>query len=109
MERYRIAPRKTTKIITPVYIGPGSVVQKNVKLEGPVMIGANCRIHDDVELSNVFLGDYVRIKPGFKAKNLLITQEYYVGSDGKGGMLADSNLKRYVSDVRTMEASPANK
>lgn len=100
---------KTTKIITPVYIGPGSVIEKNVKLEGPVMIGANCRIHDDVELSNVFLGDYVRIKTGFKAKNLLITQEYYVGSDGKGGMIADSNLKRYVSDVRTMEANPADK
>jgi len=96
------------KIITPVYVGAASIVEKNVKLEGPVMIGANCRIHEGVELSNVFVGDYTRIKPGFKGKNLLITPEYYVGIDGSGGGILDSNLGQYVSDVRASEGiSPA--
>ncbi|MFA6657454.1 MAG: NDP-sugar synthase [Mesotoga sp.] len=94
---------KSMKIITPVYVGAGSIVEKNVKLEGPVMIGANCRIHEGVELSNVFVGDYTRIKPGFKGKNLLITPEYYVSIDGSGGGILDSNLSRYVSDVRSFE------
>jgi mannose-1-phosphate guanylyltransferase len=72
-----------------------------------MMIGANCRIHEDVELSNVFVGDYTRIKPGFKGKNLLITPEYYVGIDGSGGSVLDSNLSRYVSDVRAIEGISA--
>lgn len=96
---------KSTKIITPVFIGAGSLVEKNVKLEGPVMIGSNCKIHSGVELSNVFVGDYTRIKPGFKGKNLLITSEYYVTVDGSGGSIADSNLKNYISDVRSLEGN----
>ncbi|HDP76613.1 MAG TPA: NDP-sugar synthase, partial [Mesotoga infera] len=99
---------KSMKIITPVYVGAGSIVEKNVKLEGPVMIGANCRIGEGVELSNVYVGDYTRIKPGFKGKNLLITPEYYVGTDGSGGGILNSNLSNYVSDVRASEGiSPA--
>ena len=96
---------KSTKIITPVFIGAGSLVEKNVKLEGPVMIGSNCKIHNGVELNNVFVGDYTRIKPGFKGKNLLITSEYYVTVDGSGGSIADSNLKNYISDVRSLEGN----
>jgi len=96
---------KSIKIITPVYVGAGSIVEKNVKLEGPVMIGSNCKIHSGVELSNVFVGDYTRIRPGFKGKNLLITSEYYVTVDGSGGSISDSNLKNYISDVRSLEGN----
>lgn len=92
---------KSTRIITPVYIGSGTRIDKNVRLEGPTTIGANCRIGEGVDLNNVFVDDYVRIGPGLKEKNILLTSDFYVRRDGSSGTIAESPLADYVFDMRT--------
>jgi len=94
---------KTTRIITPVFIGSNTRIEKNVRLEGPTMIGSNCEICEGVDLSNVFVGDYTRIKTGFKGKNILITPDFFIRSDGSTGSISEGPYAEFISDTRNVD------
>jgi len=94
---------KTTRIITPVFIGANTRIEKNVRLEDPAMVGSNCEICEGADLSNVFVGDYTRIKAGFKGKNILITPDFFIKSDGSTGLISEGPYAEFISDTRNLD------
>ncbi len=94
---------KTAKIITPVFIGANTKIERNVRLEGPTMVGSNCELCEGVDLSNVFVGDYTRIKAGFKGKNILITPDFFIRSDGSTGLISEGPYAELISDTRNLD------
>ncbi|MFO7881981.1 MAG: NDP-sugar synthase [Kosmotogaceae bacterium] len=92
---------KRAVIKPPVYIGPSSIIGNDTYIEGPVAIGTGCEILPNCKLKNTFIMDYTKVKSNTEIRDLLVTSEYYISTNGDSGNINESKiLSKAISDSR---------
>ena len=81
-----------------VYIANSCHIEDGVTIEGPCIIGANCHVGKDAQLSNVFIGQYTRIPRGTELADLIIDSPYVIDTSGNACTLAEHGVG--IGDAR---------
>ena len=84
-----------------VWVGPGTKIEQNAEINGPCVIGANCRIGNGTSIENhSVLGDNNIIEDEVSIKKSVIWNNNYIdfGSEIRGAIICNRvQLKHYVS------------
>ncbi|TYQ15170.1 UNVERIFIED_CONTAM: mannose-1-phosphate guanylyltransferase/phosphomannomutase [Acetivibrio alkalicellulosi] len=89
-----------TEIKTDVWVGNGSIIEPGATLNGPCLIGENCRIGNEAIIDSLStIGNNNVVEGGASLKRSVIWNGNYIeyGSKIRGAILCNkSNLKHYV-------------
>ncbi len=84
-----------------VWIGPGTIIEANAEINGPCIIGSNCRIGNGTHIDNYsVIGNNVTIEDDASVIRSIVWDSSYIdyGSELRGAILCNRvNLKHYVS------------
>ncbi len=84
-----------------VWIGPGTIIEANAEINGPCIIGSNCRIGNGTHIDNYsVIGNNVTIEDDASVIRSIVWDNSYIdyGSELRGAILCNRvNLKHYVS------------
>lgn len=72
----------SVQIEGPVYIGGGTVIEHQVKIFGPTVIGQNCHIRDHAVIHRSILGDHTGVHRNTLLTNAIVYGGYLVNEGG---------------------------
>lgn len=76
-----------------ILIESGCVIEANVRIEGPSVIGRNCVLRRDSSLSRcLVMGEYIEIPAGSCLEDKVITNEHVIDLDGSYVSLQEAGL-----------------
>ncbi|MGF1724056.1 sugar phosphate nucleotidyltransferase [Photobacterium nomapromontoriensis] len=94
---------KECNIIPPVIISSGSEIQSGATIEGPAVIGANCKIESDAIVKQSLVSDYIHIASSAYVDNKTVFGDYFISHDGYTQSLTELDAVHMLNDRRQVQ------
>jgi mannose-1-phosphate guanylyltransferase len=88
----------------PVYVGPGTRIERGAKVWGPTVIGRNCLIERGARVRASIIGNYTRVSGLADLRERIVSGRFCVDREGRNVELARSGYAFVVDDVRERRA-----
>lgn len=84
----------------PVYIGAGARVEAGVSIVGPAWIGHGCHLRADASISRSIIFEYTRVGAGMSVEDSILSSQYCVHRNGDAVFVGDDETTLRWGDAR---------
>ncbi len=88
------------EIVPPVYIGSGTFIGNGARIEGPSVIGANCRIEGGAVIRRCIVDDHIRIGELADISGKIIFGRNYIDPSGHYLDVEEADVGWIITDAR---------
>ncbi|MEW6754363.1 MAG: NDP-sugar synthase [Candidatus Latescibacterota bacterium] len=89
------------RIVPPVYVGGGSVLEPGCTVIGPTVIGAGCVVKSGAWVEGSIVFDHVRIGAPAQLRRLVVCEGYCATADGTVVDVSQSRIEWLIADARS--------